>query len=392
MPTVPIQVRRIALVALTLAASSLALTGGEAAASTLSLHEGVLTFRSQLGDWNKIDVSLRPRRAPTQVVVRDYTDGSKAPAAGPGCAYESPPDPTRTGTVTLSCPLSVGEPLPRVRISLGQSDWDQAASVDDRLNAVVHGGAGFDTISANGKLFGGPGPDSITARGTGTQRLWGGPGGDEIYAGPGPDIIHPGPGEDEVWLANQRRGKTAWKDRAQDIVWSRDGESDDLYCDADRPADRLLVDELDWPTDRGKRMCAGVFRSSPPLPLPFAIYSPDYEYDDGTTVWVFCPWDGPPICTGRIVVRVAGRKLGPEWFRMRAGRERSYKLSRAEFGLDDDARPALVTLRTLDRDRRLRRVTRTLFIPGSPYDSAQIPTETRFSNVGENLGAQTGTP
>jgi Ca2+-binding RTX toxin-like protein len=232
---------------------------------------------------------------------------------------------------------------------------------------VVHGGAGYDTISANGTMYGGGGRDTLNAGGLGKQELWGGAGDDVIYAGPGRDVIHPGRGEDEVWLANEHRGKTAWKDRARDTVWSRDGESDGLRCDADSPADQLLVDGLDWPRDFGGGLCRGVSRSSLPLPLPSAVASPDYEIADGTWVWIFCPWDGLSTCAGTVTVRVAGGTLGPLRFRIRAGHVHSYKLGDAEFGSDEDAVPTLVTLRIRDRRGRLHRVAKTVWIDASPY-------------------------
>lgn len=357
--------RRTFAAALITAVSVVTVAEETAAASTVSLQRGVLAFRSAPGDVTRVWVDLEPFRAPRDAVVT--ATGSKVPTADSGCDYEDAPDPTVTSTVVVRCPLPADGSLPRVRVSLGERRAAQEASVDGRLRAVIYGGPGVDVISANGELYGRGGRDILKAEGLGKQDLWGGAGDDEIYAGRGRDVIHPGPGEDQVWLANQNRGETAWKDRARDTVSSRDGESDDIRCDAHSPPDRLLVDGLDWPSDSAQRLCAGVVRSSLALPLPFAVASPDYEVADGTWVWVFCPWDGMPTCAGTITVRVAGRTLGPKRFRIRAGDDHSYKLGDGEFGSDDNSVTTLVTLRMWDRGGRLHRVVKTVLIPPSPY-------------------------
>jgi hypothetical protein len=338
---------------------SLAAAGGTAA-STVSVYGGMLRFSSSPGDFDAADISLRPRQDPTEVQFTQpsYSDGAVGPTPGPGCSYGIPPDPTERIYVPVRCALPVGGTLPPVQISL--ADRSDSVSLDERLRAVVYGGTGNDYLSASGDLYGGPGNDGLFAKGAGS-RLYGGPGDDAIGAGPGPDVINPGPGSDEIWLVNERRAKTAWKDTRRDSVWSRDGEIDDIYCDSRGPADVLRVDGFDWPSDWAianepeypGRPCKNVFRSSPPLPVPSRIYSPDYDATEGTQVWVFCPRDGKPVCRGTIMLKIAGRTFGPTHFRVRAGREGEFQITGREFGWDENRSfRAFITLRVRDQRGR----------------------------------------
>jgi hypothetical protein len=355
---------------------SLAAAGG-AAASTVSLEGGVLRVSSTPGEVDNEKISLPADPEPREVrVTQTSFGGAVGPKAGSGCAYEIPPNPDVPATyVALRCALPAGGMLPPVQISLG--DRSDGIYVDERMHAVVYGGTGSDNINANGDLYGGPGNDSISAKGT-RSRVYGGPGDDDIEAGPGRDLIHPGVGRDDIWLANDSRGRTAWKDTQRDSVWSRDGEIDDIHCDSRGPADVLKIDRFDWPSDwatnnlpdHRRRPCKHVFRTAPPLPLPSAIDSPDYEVSEGTQVWVFCPRDGKPICQGTIMLRIAGRKFGPVDFRVGAGRQRAFHITREEFGWDDeDSVPAFITLR-VRASGRLVRIHDTMIVPPSPYDSA----------------------
>jgi hypothetical protein len=343
-----------------------------ASAGTVTLDDNVLRFRPYPGVSEQPAITLRPLDSPTEIVVKEPHADPRYIAPGPGCAYAGPR--------SVRCPLVAGRALPGVRIALGDQDESsfEGATVESRLRAVVYGGPGNDYINARGELYGGEGADAVSAQGAGSK-LFGGLGDDEMRGGPGADFINPGPGRDDVWLVNERRGRTAWKDTRRDTVWSRDGELDDIYCDSRGPADVLRVDRFDWPSDWAKeswpldrtRPCEGVFRSAPPLPLPAGIDSPDYEVSDGTQVWVFCPTDGKAVCEGTIMLRVLGDTFGPVRFRVRAGNMRPFHMTSHEYGWDEsDSVATFITLRVRDRGGRLVRIRATMFVGPSPYDSS----------------------
>lgn len=369
-------IRPKALILIAVAAVALAAAEG-ADASTVSLEKGTLRFWSSPGEADGPDVNLWPPRAPTEVRVTNDSAGGSGPTAGPGCFYDTSPNPPLVTYVTVRCPLAADGLLPGVKIRLGDGETE-FATVDERLRASVYGGGGSDYIRASGDLYGGEGNDGVFVK-TAGSRVFGGPGSDEVRAGPGADFINPGAGRDEVWLVNERRGKLAWTDTGRDSVWSRDGDIDNIYCDSRGPADVLRVDGLDWPADYAQgnwpadrgRPCKQVFRSSPPRPLPSAIDSPDYEVSEGTRVWVFCPVDGEPICQGTIMLRIAGRIFGPIRFRVRQGRERAFHLTDREFGWDENnSVAAFITLRLRDPNGRLIRIQESMSVGPSPYDSA----------------------
>jgi hypothetical protein len=376
--TPPTRLGRMAVVLLALGVLALAAAGG-AEASTVSLDGGMLRFSSSPGEFDSAEISLRPRQNPTEVQVTrtEFPAGAGSPTPGPGCIYKTPPDPDPYATthVTVRCALPVAGTLPQMLLSL--RDGNDDVTVDERLHAVVYGGTGNDGIIASGDLYGGPGNDSVSAKGAGS-RVSGGPGDDDIRAGPGADVINPGPGRDEIWLVNENRTKTAWKDTRRDSVRSRDGDRDDIYCDSTGPTDVLRVDGFDWPSDWATRNwpddpgrpCKQLFRSSPPLPLPSAIHSPEYEISEGTEVWVFCPSDGQPVCRGTIMLKIAGRTFGPTPFRVRAGSQGEFQMTSAEYGWDENRSfQAFITLRVRDQRGRLVRIRdNTMSVGPSPYD------------------------
>lgn len=76
-------------------------------------------------------------------------------------------------------------------------------------NDMLFGGAGDDTLSANGSsntntnitYFGGEGADTMTG-GDGNERLYGGDGNDQITSGGGRDVIYGGGGDDQLNLGD----------------------------------------------------------------------------------------------------------------------------------------------------------------------------------------------
>ena len=81
-------------------------------------------------------MNLWPPRAPTEVRVTNDSAGGSGPTAGPGCFYDTSPNPPLVTYVTVRCPLAADGLLPGVKIRLGDGETE-FATVDERLRASV---------------------------------------------------------------------------------------------------------------------------------------------------------------------------------------------------------------------------------------------------------------
>jgi hypothetical protein len=377
------------------------LTSGSAWAGQVSVVGDALVYRAGPGGQERVEIKLRPRSAPERAVVSAQGSGPhgevSVASAGLGCAVLPPAGPY--AVTKVECPLlgvtrlhaDLGAGSEYLRVDSGLRGTVFGGNGDDQIAAegVLYGGAGNDFLTAvgiRGSVFGGTGRDSLTADGmlhggggddflgagptdvVASRSFVGGPGRDELVGGGGPDVFAPGPGQDSVTLARGPR-----PDRSRDRVLARDGESDDIDCAAATGMDRLMLDGSDWSTSDGRVIrCPGLARSSPALPVPLWIESPDYsdaEFGDlRTWVAVGCPLDAVGICQGTITVRVEGRRLGPKRFAVRPGRTREVPVAPDSYGNCDDFVPTSVTVRARQADRVVA-VTRNLDIEVCPYDS-----------------------
>jgi hypothetical protein len=377
------------------------LTSGSAWAGQASVEGDALVYRAGPGGQESVEIELRPRSSPTRAVVTAESPGPHSAvsvaSAGPGCAVLPSFGPY--AVTEVECPL-----LGVTRLHVDLSGRSDDLHVDPGLRGTVFGGNGHDQIAAEGVLYGGAGSDRLRALGargrvfggTGrdslvadgllyggggddflgagrsdvvaSRRFFGGPGRDELVGGHGPDVFKPGAGQDSVALAGGLR-----PDLSRDRVLARDGESDDIECGAATRRDRLMLDGSDW-ASFGERTirCPGLVRSSPALPVPLWIESPDYEDaefgDSRTWVAVGCPLDAVAICQGTITVRVEGRRLGPKRFTLRPGRTREFPVAPDSYGNCDDFVPTSVIVRARQAERVVA-VTRNLEIEVCPYDS-----------------------
>jgi RTX calcium-binding nonapeptide repeat (4 copies) len=164
---------------------------------------GTLAFRAPAPEHNNVRVGLSPRRAPTAVTVQDFGQiqtpgGTVSVRLAPGSGCEPVLDSLGQQVIGyVRCPLPAGGSLPRLLAYLG--DGGDTLVADAQLRAEVYGGNAFDTLTANGRVYGGAGSDSIRpVNTTDPQRRYGGLGDDFISGGAGPDTISGGPGPD--WI------------------------------------------------------------------------------------------------------------------------------------------------------------------------------------------------
>jgi hypothetical protein len=341
-----------------------------AAARELSYEGGVLSYVASPGHVDDISVDLFPTHIVVAARLQDRYSDDSTPAgvnAGPGCA--AAPATYGDEPPTLFLCSVIGDPLRRAEVDLG--DESDRFAADSTVRVQLAGGAGDDTVDANGRVDGGRGDDALTVvpigDGFGARRRWlfGGPGHDVLRGGAGPVTLDGGAGRDTFNVA----GFGGQADDSRDYILAADGEVDSVNCHAATRTDRLLLDGLDWPHPDKTRACRGLSRSSPPRALPSYVLSPDWENKDGTWVNVYCPHDVRTVCAGTITVKVSGRKLGPVRFRLRPGRDREFKLGRGEYASCEVDVPTRVTVRTRSGGRVLP-LTRSLLIDVCPYDSA----------------------
>ncbi len=211
----------------------------------------------------QVELSLRPGKSRTRWRV-----ASDAPVdAAVGCEG-TPGYDSGLGFVTVWwCPLAPPPRQLRYRVSFtGANPFNEAPELDDyviisvgSVGGVVYAGAGPDTViggdrvyggrgsdSINGvRVYGGPGSDGLSgdapASASGRVVLRGGPGGDDLrgpgrlYGGPGDDTLYAvtgypgremlvgGPGHDRVELYDQ-----GWRENA--VVRLRGGGTDRVSC------------------------------------------------------------------------------------------------------------------------------------------------------------------
>jgi Ca2+-binding RTX toxin-like protein len=186
---------------------------------------------------------------------------------------------------------------------------------------VLIGAAGDDEVYAH---------DIVRPRGPTADRLSGGPGDDKLVGSGGPNRMNGGRGRD-FFAAG----------RGDDLILGADGRLDEVGCGLG--FDRARLDGLDFVdvhcerTDRPRAAAA--------VPLRTTRFSSGRVAQ--LSVNVGCPGDGPPLCSGRVLVFALGRQLTDKSFRIRAGRARFFPF-RVPGGN-----------RTLLRIRRVRMVVRS---------------------------------
>lgn len=256
---------------LAVVALAIALSARPAAAATAQLEVvqsesgplAQLTYSAARGEANRVRVDLESADGvPTAYLLRD-------PGITPGAGCSATASPT-----TVRCPLPSGTAATGPLLEL--SDRNDRAVIEPSVphNATVLGGSGRDSISASGRLVGGPDND----------RLEGGDTSDLIETGPGEDSVSSGAGDDRI--------------RA------RDTSSDQLDCGEGR--DTALLDGFDLPFD-----CERSRRSAPGRAVAEGT-------DFAVVVW--CPADLPRACVTRVSIStLAGRTLANRLMRVPRG-------------------------------------------------------------------------
>jgi len=160
---------------------------------------------------------------------------------------------------------------------------------------------------AGAMLVGGAGHDRLAVSGAVGQGVWlfGGDGNDELTSGPGTDRVDGGAGAD--------------------VLRTRDGKRDSLFCGAD--ADSVDADDADTLAPDCERRIAGPASPAPtggasplpelPAPLPVPVPAATAAPVDVSTAPVTLSHGAVPMqvschaarrCTGRIVVRLLPRR------------------------------------------------------------------------------------
>jgi hypothetical protein len=302
-------------------------------------ESAVLVFSAHADETNNAQVELID--APRALLVRDVV----AIGAGAGCS--SGADPNNPNVELATCALPPQASVGGVRLHLG--DGNDRGSGGGLRDAHLFGGPGADDLGGGVRLYGGTGDDFLE----GSDRrglLVGGAGRDTLNGGQGPERIVPGPGRDIMFTVGDELA------RARDVVESRDGTTDEIYCMRRDRHDRLVADALDFVDG-----CARPLRSSPSFGVPIDI-RPDVD-GRGAIVTVGCSNDGPRVCRGSYTI-IAGR---------RALDRTRFRLSRADgsIGFETESqlvrrawlrlRRVRVALRSFDSRGRLR--ARTLVLP-----------------------------
>jgi serralysin len=191
-------VKRAAVVAVLVAASTLVQAAPAYAAGTVAVSGGQLTVTATAGRANDIKILV----SGANYVVDDRGDWL---TAGAGCRSVAP--------ATVWC-ATAG--VTRIRVDAG--DMDDIIALDDVFglghgvlvpatliggpgNDTIYGGAGGDVIiggDGDDRLAGVDGNDLIDG-GAGNDRLAGGPGGDLLVGGAGDDLLNGGFGNDILY-------------------------------------------------------------------------------------------------------------------------------------------------------------------------------------------------
>jgi Ca2+-binding RTX toxin-like protein len=161
-------VKRAAVVAVLVAASTLVQAAPAYAAGTVAVSGGQLTVTATAGRANDIKILV----SGTNYVVNDRGDWL---TAGAGCRSVAP--------ATVWC-ATAG--VTRIRVDAG--DMDDTIALDDTF------GLGYGVL-VPATLIGGPGNDTIYG-GAGNNVISGGDGDDRLVGGDGNDIIDGGAGDD----------------------------------------------------------------------------------------------------------------------------------------------------------------------------------------------------
>jgi RTX calcium-binding nonapeptide repeat (4 copies) len=311
----------VALVAVSGAAASPA-----ARAATVSLEQGVLSYRADPGERNSPLVWVRRSAGELAIEVNDHRRVRLV--AGTGCIVAG--DTDGDGVEDVRCSLTAGAALPRVRVALG--DAADTGSVS-RLPGRIAGGPGSDVLTGGGLLDGGPGNDSLTvtrgeirkARGgpgddelevdtdvTAGTVLEGGPGEDRLNGGDGRDVLRGGPGDDrlgdvgdegaDVYRLGPGSDRTySW---GADTIFARDGTYDQIECGG---RESIILDGLDFYDQEGAR-CRRVRRRGLARVMPdtgvvyFEEDSDQYAGPNELEIPILCPYDGPRPCAGTLTV------------------------------------------------------------------------------------------
>jgi hypothetical protein len=165
---------------------------------------------------------------------------------------------------------------------------------------VVYAGPADDVIRSGGVVFGGPGDDDIEARPWVRSRIAGGPGDDTITGSLRRDLIDPGPGMDTVSTIPDPDFDSSFTHHGHDIVRTRDGEIDTVYCLEERMT--ALIDGADLYPVACRVVRRGAARA---VPTDFINYL-SYRTAE---VWVECPPDGPRVCVGSVTASARGVTL-----------------------------------------------------------------------------------
>jgi Ca2+-binding RTX toxin-like protein len=264
----------------------------------------------------------------------DRGNGSDRIVGGGGVDHLTYQGRLRSVTVDLQGDRDDGERGERDRVATDVEALSGGRGEDrltgNRLDNSLSGMQGADV------LIGGRGDDGVYAhdivrpRGRTADRLSGGPGDDKLTGSSGPNRMNGGGGQDTL-LAG----------RGDDLILAADGRLDVVGCGLG--FDRSRLDGLDFTdvhcerTDRPRAAAA--------VPLRTTRFSSGLRAQ--LSVNVGCPGDGPPVCSGRVMVFALGRQLTDKSFRIRAGRARFFPF-RVPGGT-----------RTLQRIRRVRMVVRS---------------------------------
>jgi hypothetical protein len=244
----------------------------------------------------------------------DQGNGSDTIIGGGGADHLSYEGRRRSVDVDLQGDRDDGERSERDRVA-GDVEALTGGRGEDRLTGnrrdnTLSGMQGADV------LIGGRGDDGVHAhdlvrpRGRTADTLSGGPGDDTLTGSNGRNRINGGGGRD---------GFSAG--RGDDLILGADGSLDEVACGAGFDRARLdgldFVDALCERTDRPRAAAA--------VPLRTTRFSSGLRAQ--LSVNVGCPGDGPPICSGRVMVFALGRQLTDKPFRIRAGRARFFPFS-----------------------------------------------------------------
>lgn len=277
--------------------------------------------------------------------INDYGPAPMVP--GPGCAHHS------SAPEWLRCPLPPGTVLRAPRISLG----DRSDSLSWSLpGSHIFAGPGHDRVevtrTAGLQVHGGAGNDTLDVYGRSQLRgriaLFGGEGRDVFWGSEGPDLIVPGRGIDSVEPSG-----------GADLIRTADGRLEESI-DCGPGKDILIADGIDLPVD-----CEQIRRRGAARAIPVGATA--YTDEDLIELLVQCPSDisgrclgDASITVGRGTSRGGRRRLGFQRLNSRPdGLAHLYFKVPLRRSLPRFPR-LRVTVRTRDRSRALRTITRTL--------------------------------